>query len=284
MKKAVLVAVAFALVLAACGKEKRSTVDLGGTPSATATSSAEPGASAPAASASAGPVTTSKAASGSTSSGGSTASTPKPAAQGGTNPPKDGSYVYRVDGEGTSPFNPTPQKFTNETRTDKSSHSGNVYTTETTTSIQAGKSTIRARWEATKVSLLSIVIESQIGTLSCDYTPKPVIAHIPAKVETFPQQPLTGNGNACGGTIDISVLRKENAKDASGKTWSTWLFEIKINSKFTYNGQPITNTSDDKRWISPDLGTEIKTDTTSSTQFGANKSNSHTTSVLKSHP
>ena len=84
-----------------------------------------------------------------------------------------------------------------KTQTVKSSHSGNTYSNET--QAQGGTNTQKTRWEATDIKLLSINIESPFaGNFSCTYNPPPVIAHIPAHPETFPQQKLNGSGNACG--------------------------------------------------------------------------------------
>ncbi len=294
MKKGLACALVLLFALAACGKEGRKTVTLGdvsGSPAPSASSEATSSA-APKASAKAAPKATSATSGGNTSSGssddGATASTPKPAAQGGVNPPKNGTYLYRTDGSAPSGPGQPAQTFSNKTATAKMSHTGNAYTTENTSEDRDGKSTTRTRWEATKISLLSVQIEtgSNSGNLTfrCDYEPNPVIGHIPPKVETFPQQKLSGNGNACGGTLDIAVLRKETAKDATGKSWSTWVIHVKINSQFDYNGSKITTSTDDMRWFSPDLGVEIKshTKTTTTSAFGTQKSDF--TSVLKSHP
>jgi hypothetical protein len=282
VRKRLLLLVVIATVFAACGKAKESNVNLGVT-SATpgTTASAKPGATA-AAKTSAKPGST-KAPTGGTSSSGSTGSTttPKPAPPGKANPPKDGSYAYRSDGNTNSPST-GPQSYSNQTITTKISHSGNVYSSEQSTN--QGTVTSRDQWNSANIQFLSVKIESPYGTFTCTYNPPLVIAKFPIKPETFPQQKLQGSGNACGGTLDISVLDKENVQDATGHTWSAWKLHVKINSSFKYNGQPVSSSSDEMRWFSPDLGIEVKSiaDTSNSSPLG--KATGHATTVLKSHP
>jgi len=282
MRKSVLVAVAIAMLLAACGKAKQSNVTLGETSSSPgASTSAAPGSSkAPKASAAPG-TTKAPSASSSSSSGTKNVTTPKPASQGGANPPKDGTYTYRTDGNSNSPQT-GPQTYTNQTVTSKISHSGNVYSTAQSTN--QGTSTSKNQWTSTEVLFLSININSPYGTFSCTYNPPLVITKFPTKPETFPQQKLDGSGNACGGTLDISVLRKENVTDAAGHTWSAWLYHVKITSSFTYNGAPVTSKSDEMRWFSPDIGVQVKSvaDTTMTSALGT--TTGHSTTLLKTRP
>jgi hypothetical protein len=282
MRKPVLVALALIVLLTACGK-KEANVTLGNTSASPgATSSAKPGATA-AAKKSAAPGA-SKAPSGVTSTASTNAATPKPASQGGANLPKDGNYVYRMDGTSDSPFT-GKQTYNNQTVTGSLSHSGNIYTTKTSSS-NSGSAETKTEWDPTKILLVSIK-GNQGGTeFSCVFNPRPVIAHIPQKAETFPQQKLQGSGNACDGTLDIQVIDKENVADATGKTWSTWKVHVKTVSHVEFQGQKFTANSDQMRWVSPDLGVEIKQVTDSSTKSaaGATVQSGHITTVLKSHP
>lgn len=281
MRKPVLVAVALVVLLAACGKPKTSNVTLGGTSASPgASGSAAPGSTeAPKKSSAPGSTkapTTTKA-------GSASGATPKPAGQGGVNTPKDGTYVYRLDGTSDS-AQTGHQTFSNKTATGKISHSRNLYSTQSSSSEQSGSSTTKVEWDPTQLLLVSIHIEQGSLQFDCTYNPKPVIAHIPTKAEKFPQQKLAGSGNACDGTLDIQVFDKENAKDATGKSWSTWRIEVKTTNKISYNGAPITVTSDQMRWFAPDLGVEVKevTDQQNKSAFGTGSS--HLTTLLKSHP
>jgi len=271
------------LVLAACGKAKETNLNLGVSASPEASSPAAPGSStAPKASSAPGATkapSKSSSSSGSTSKGSTT--TPKPAPAGGANPPKDGSYAYRTDGS-VSQNGSNPQNYSNQTVTADISHSGNVYSTKQTT--QQGSTTSKDQWTSTRILFLSVEISSPYGTFSCTYNPPLTIAKFPTKPETFPQQHLNGSGNACGGTLDITVLDKENVVDASGHKWSAWKIHVKISSQFKYNGQPVSTTSDETRWFSPDLGVEVKSIADGSNSSALGKSTSHSTTLLKSHP
>jgi len=285
MRKALLTTVALALVLAACGKAKETNLNLGvSSASPGTTSSAAPGeTTAPKSSSAPGATKAPSSSSSSSSTSGSKGSTttPKPAPPGGANTPKDGTYDYRADGSVTSNGS-NPQNYSNQTVTADISHSGNVYTTKQTT--QQATTTSKDQWTSTKILFQSVEISSPYGTFSCTYNPALTIAKFPTKPETFPQQHLSGSGNACGGTLDIQVLDKENVVDASGHTWSAWKIHVKINSQFKYNGTPVTAQSDEMRWFSPDLGVEVKSIANGSNTSPLGKTTSKTTTVLKSHP
>ncbi len=284
MRKPLLVAAAIVVLLAACGKAKESNVNLGVTSATPGTSAtAKPGTSASAAKATTAPAA-SKSSGGSsssskTSTGGTT--TPKPAAPGTSNPPKDGTYDYRADGSVTQNGS-KPQSFSNQTISAKDTHSGSTYTSTESTS--QGTTTSKDQWTSTGVKLLSISIQNPAGTFSCTYNPPVQILRYPIKAETYPQQRLAGSGNACGGTLDIQVLRKENTNDATGHTWSTWVIHVKTNSTIKSQYGNATVTMDEMRYFSPDLGVEVKSvsDDTQSSALG--KTTSHITTLLKSHP
>jgi len=283
MRKPLLLALTLLLVMGACSKSKEGNLTLGGTSASPGATAATGGTatSAPKTSAKAGGTKPAATTSSSGTKGGSQ-STPKPAPAGGSNTPKDGSYGYTVSGTATNPQTGQPSNYSNQTVTAKISHKGDVYSTEQ--SSNQGTNTSKDQWTSTKVLFLSVSISSPYGTFSCTYKPPLTIAKFPTKPETFPQQQLSGSGNACGGTLDIQVLRKENVADATGHSWSSWVIHVKINSSFKYNGQTITTKSDEMRWVSPDLGVQVKSvaDTESDTPFG--KAKGHATSLLKSHP
>lgn len=286
MKRAAVFVVFLALVAgaAACGSEKKA-ADLndaltsaspGATASAGAQASASPGAKATAA------------APGSTAAApgqGATASTPKPASEGGQNPPKDGTYTYTLDGTASDPTNPNaPPRAYKGTLTKKYSHSGNVYTEEQTTDQSAGRTTQRTRWESTRILLLYVKVETPQGDFSCEFNPPLVIAHLPVRPETIPTQQFKGNGNACNGTLDVQIVRKETSKDATGKAWSAWRVHIKTTTKA---GQ-FTTTGDDTRWIAPEIGVEVRSDGSSNTKIGTGPTGGQfkatAKTALKSYP
>jgi hypothetical protein len=280
MRKQMLVAVvALGFVLVACGREGGDLSQLTestaapratATAAATATPAAASATPGPTAAATAGPAATQ-----------APAGQVPPAAEGQVNRPKAGRYVYDISGESTSPFAPGPQKFPSGSQlTTRITHSGNTNTDETTSSAQAGRVVAKTRWESARVLLLSYTVEQSGQTLSCTFNPPLEIIHIPIKAETFPSQNLSGQGNACGGTLRITVEGQENVKDATGKTWSTWRVKVRQEVK---NNQ-LNTTADETRWFSPDLGVQVRSQSNQSGSFSGANFSSKTTSVLRSYP
>ncbi len=291
MRKFLVPAVALMVLAAACGggkKESTLTNNQGASATPSAMTSAKPGKTAasakPGASAAAGggATTGSKSSTGGTQAGGAVTKV----VSGGYSPPKDGSYVYRLDGEATNPFNPAapPQKFTNETLTKKISHSGNVITTEQTTSTSAGTSTQRVRWEADRVLLLYVNASTPQGDYGCTFNPPLLITKFPVKPGTIPTQQFKGSGNACTGTLDITIEKRESAKDANGKSWDAWRVKVKTSAS---TGQ-FTQNSEDTRWVSPTLAEEVRSSGTFSLKIngagGSQTSHGSQTTALKTYP
>jgi hypothetical protein len=281
-----LVAVAM-MVLAACGRE----AEIDGSGLTTGASSA-PTASADAG-ATSGPDATAEAsasprAGGATAAPASAAATRAPSGaarpappEGRVNPPADGTYVYAYSGEASDPFNPAgpPSKFSGEL-TREVSHSGSTYTEEITNSEQAGRVTIRTRWSSTKVEMLSLRTESAAGDFGCTFNPPLVIARLPLKPETYPSQQLKGEGSACDGTLDITIVRKTTAQDTTKKSWPAW--EVKVKTQI--NSGQLKIVQNETRYISPELGVEVKTLGQSDGQYATQKFRTSSTSTLKSHP
>ncbi len=256
-KKAIAALVAGVLLLAACGREGgEEQLDI------TAQGTTEPTATAKADDAEAKATPTPKADAEATPTPAATTAaaankTPAPAAkaaEGDLNQPKAGTYTYDLEGKASDPFNPAAgeQAFDGEMSA-KISHSGAVTTREQTNSEQPGVTTVRTKRETDRIVLLSFKQETAQGDFSCTFDPAPEIAHIPVKVEKFPTQQLKGQGNACGGTLNIDVQRKETVPDATGKTWDTW----RILVDQTTETSQFKIHSIDTRWISPDLGVEV---------------------------
>ncbi len=284
--RALIAAVALALFAAGCGQEGSITPGLAGrdaTPSATATAASpqeSPGATDAAGTAAPVPG---QATAGPTA--GPQSQPTKPVAQGGVNTPKDGSYVYTYAGESDDPFNPTapPERFDGEQTVDIS-HQGNVYTSEHTNTEEPGRTTTRSRWEPDRILLLSFKAETAGGDFNCTFDPPLLIAKIPVRPETFPTQTLKGTGNFCEGKLDITVEGQETVKDATGRSWSTWRVHVRLQA----GNEQFTLTTDDKQWLSPELGVEIRTNGTSHgeirTAGGSQTFDGKATSALKRHP
>jgi hypothetical protein len=286
MKKALAATALAMLLLSACGREARLDTDTLTAASAEPTASAEAAASAaPGATAE---VTASVGPGGATAAPTSAAATTRPATSGGgappegrANPPADGTYTYAYNGEASDPFNPSgpPTKFSGEL-TNEISHSGSTYTSELTNSEQAGRTTIKTRWSAAKVEMLSLRTESAAGDFGCTFNPPLVITRFPIKPETYPTQQLKGEGNACDGQLDIQVVRKTTAVDATKKSWPVW--EVKVKTHLE-SGQ-LKITQNETRYVSPELGVEVKTVGSSDGQYATQKFRTSSTSTLKSHP
>ncbi len=165
--------------------------------------------------------------------------------------------MYDLSGEASDPFNPSapPEKFASgASTTSQLRHDGDIVIDESTSSESAGRTTTKARWASARVTLVSLTVETPAGSFACTFKPELVIIHIPIKAEKFPTQNISGDGNACGGKVDITVEGKEDVKDAAGKTWSTW--RVKVHTQ-TDSGQ-LKTTNDETRWFSPDLGVQIR--------------------------
>ena len=290
MRKLLVPITALVLLAAACGggeKESALTGEAATTASPGATAaSPRAGAASPGAKATARPAAGTTQG-GATAGGGTQARAAAPrVVSGGYQPPKDGTYTYRLDGEATNPFNPAsgPQKFSNETLTRKISHSGNVITTEQTTSTSPGRTTQRVRWESNRVLLLSVKAETPQGDYGCEFNPPLLITRFPVRPGTIPTQQFKGEGNACNGKLDITIERREAAKDATGRSWDAWRVRVKTQ---TSAGQ-FTQNSDDTRWVSPTLAVEVRSQGTFEVKVqgagGSQTSKGKQQTALKTYP
>jgi hypothetical protein len=288
VRKVPVAIIVLLLVATACGGGKKESALTG-----TSGSSATPGAGASAAPGkSAAPAKSggSKSSTGGAATGkaaGQTGNGKPVVGAGGISPPKDGKYVYRLDGEATNPFTPAspPQKFSNETLTKTVSHSGNVITTEQSSSVSAGRSTQKVRWESNRILLLYIKAETPQGEYTCTFDPPLLITKFPLRAETIPTQNFKGQGNACSGKLDITVERQESAKDATGRSWSAW----KVHVQTEGNSAQFTQKSDDTRWVVPVLGlvevhTQGTTDLSIKGAGGTQNSHGSQQTALKSYP
>jgi hypothetical protein len=287
MKKMLAVLAAAMMLLAACGREGTQDESTLTSESSAPTASSDAGATdAPGASAQASAAA--GAGAGASTAPSSAARTAAPAtssraapAEGRANPPADGTYVYSYNGTASDPFNPSgpPEKFAGElTRT--LSHSGTTYTDETTNSEQPGRTTIKTRWTSAKVEMLSLKTESAAGDFGCVFDPPLLITRFPVKPETYPKQTLKGEGNACNGSLEITIVRNTTQKDATGKAWKVWEAKVRTTLK---SGQ-LTLTQNETRWVSPELGVEIRSNGSSDGKYATQSFKTTSTSSLKKHP
>jgi hypothetical protein len=62
------------------------------------------------------------------------------------------------------------------------------------------------------------------------------------------------------------------------------LSDWRVKVKTTVKSERLTVTQDETRWISPDLGIEVRSNGSSKATFGTQNFTSTSTSALKSHP
>lgn len=220
---------------------------------------------------------------------GSDGSDPQQAAgEGQVNPPQTGDYVYDLDGTSTDPFNPAGREYPDDaTATVELSKDGDVYTSKATNSEDPGANTTRIRRGPDRALLLFTKQERPGVSFSCTFQPPVEILHIPIRAETFPTQEWSSDG--CEGTTDITVVGKEDVTDANGETWSTWKIEQETDYTFRSEQGTATGTIRTTNWLSPDLGTSVKSHDRNDGRFenetGTSQSfSSDTTVTLKSHP
>lgn len=286
MRKALILVFALLLLGAACGGEDEAELT-------TTEGTSEPGATETAApEGTPKPGGTSSGGSGGQATGGSaqqTSAPVQPAPEGKINRPRAGTYVYDLDGQASDPLNPAapPQNYPEDAEeTREISASGDVYTTETANSERPGVTTVRTKYESIRILLVSFKNESALGDFSCTLQPPIEIAHIPPKVEKLPTQTATcKEDDNASGKVDINVVGKETVKDSKGKSWSTWkaLVRIEINS------DDVSLVQDETRWVSPDLGVDVKSQGKGNGEFktpaGASaKFSSEDTKTLKRYP
>lgn len=287
MRKHVAVLAAAVMLLAACGREGEFDLDLSADTIAEDTTRPSRTA-APRAAATPEPEATGEPEATEEPEATSAPATTAPAETAGPQTPSDGisqpaagTYVYEVSGKSTDPFNPAagPQSFEGE-RTVVIRNNGNVTTSEQTSSEEAGRFTLRTRHEESQVLLLSFKAETPGGDFSCELDPPLVIARFPLKAEKYPTQEFKGRGNACDGKIDIEVIGREDAKDATGRSWSAW----RIKNRLEFSSGQLTLVSDGTSWIPPELGIDVRSEEKSSGRFGAQRFEAESTSSLKSRP
>lgn len=285
MRKALVLVFALLLLGAACGGEDEAELT-------TTEGTSEPGATETAApEGTPKPGGTSSGGSGGQATGGSaqqTSAPVQPAPEGKINRPRAGTYVYDLDGQASDPLNPAapPQDYAEDAEaTVDVSRDGDINTAQASNTESPGVTTLRSKWEATRVLLLSLKTETPLGDFNCVFDPPMEIAHIPPKVETFPTQNWKCKGEEGQGKTDIQVVGKETVKDAKGKSWSTWKVLVKTES----TSPDFSIKQDDTRWVSPDLGVEIRSDGKASgsfkTQAGTTQNFSATSkTTLNSYP
>jgi hypothetical protein len=104
---------------------------------------------------------------------------------------------------------------------------------------------------------------------ACVYDPPLEVLHNPMQVEDFSTQSTATPD--CRETVDVSVVGRDSVKDATGRAWSTWVVEFS-----TERGA----TTEERHWFSPELGRDVRLETTTSGGGTVNQ----TAQLLKSYP
>jgi hypothetical protein len=175
--------------------------------------------------------------------------------------PKPGTYVYDFVGRGDTDV-PEGARLTEKVAT-----SGKDVTVDLTNSENENSRRFTLRWEADRVLQLSIV--SNIGgrQVTCTFDPPLVLTKIPIRVEKLPTQ--TVERGSCAGKIDIKVVGREEVADATGRDWLTWRIDT------------VTGANSESRWLSPELGRDIRTEVKAE---GAGGGSTDTATILRSYP
>jgi hypothetical protein len=207
-----------------------------------------------------------------------------PAPDDGVNRPKEGTYIYAFDGS-RSAADPSAEPVSAPEDAEfesKVSIDGGVIETVEQTSYGSTVATTTYRWKADTVLELSIETKSSAGTAGCEVESPIEVIRIPIKKGKYTSQDYDGTGIACDRTKETEVLRQEDVRDAEGRTWSTWVFEIKTVGRSPGLTEEFTET----KWFSPDLGKDIKTETETAGIGAGGKElyRAQTSTLLKRYP
>jgi hypothetical protein len=194
--------------------------------------------------------------------------------------PKAGTYVYDLSGTTQSPLLGIPQAYqAGATLSIDVSQAGTEVTSKATSSQDQVQTTTRQTYQASKVLLtFSNLTFLGLASYDCTYAPPPEILPIPVQAGTVPTQ--SWSGAQCSGTLQLSVLGAETVT-AAGQVWNVW----RVHTVLHYVAQSsVDATMDTTSLFSPDLGTIVTGDSTTSGKVAGSAFNSHQVTVLRSHP
>ena len=178
--------------------------------------------------------------------------------------PRAGDYVYDFCGLGETRIGDGTQL------TEHIAVEGDIYIVDVTNNRNKNTRRYRLRWEEGRVVQLSNVTNIGGSPRGCAYEPPIENIPIPLKVHDLPPQ-TTGNG-ACEQTLDISVVGRATVEDATGKKWATWIID--------YEAESGSRTDQERHWLSPELGHDVRVETTSQSQGNTTQ----TAQLLRSYP
>jgi hypothetical protein len=178
--------------------------------------------------------------------------------------PATGDYVYEFCGLGGTDV-PSGTKLK-----ENLAREGDLDSIEVSTNINRNLRRIVLRWEEGRVlQLINGTIIAGRGR-RCTYDPPLEILHIPIRVESFAQQDT--DPSLCRGRVDVSVLGRQSVRDGEGRRWTTWVIEV--------NSEAPSQTEQERHWFAPDLGRDVRVETTTEKADVVNQ----TAQLLLSYP
>lgn len=175
----------------------------------------------------------------------------------GVNEPREGVYTYTLTSESTNAATPDTPKRTSPPDaewTSTISYEGETVVTKDKSSEGSGVATVVRTWDEDAVRELSFGTKTPQGEGSCTFDEPFVVLKLPIEEGKLPKQDFKGEGANCNGQRTITVEKRDDASDANGHVWPTWLIKVAT----TVEGTGLTVVSEDTRWFSPDLGKDIR--------------------------
>ncbi len=199
--------------------------------------------------------------------------------------PKLGTYVYDLSGTTQSPLLGLPQSYpsgatlsTNFSAATPRAGGTEVVSRGTSSQDQA-QTTTKWLFQPSKVLLtFSNLTFLGLASYDCTYAPAPEILPIPLQATTLPTQ--SWSGAQCTGSLQLTVTGLETVS-AAGQAWNVW----RVHTAVHYVAQSsVDATLDTTSLFSPELGTVVTSDSTTTGKVAGSPFTSHQVTSLKSHP
>ncbi|MEA2502226.1 MAG: hypothetical protein QOD01_2337, partial [Actinomycetota bacterium] len=199
--------------------------------------------------------------------------------------PRLGTYVYDLSGTTQSPLLGIPQAYQPGATLSVDIYERNAQADGTeigskgTSSQDQVQTTTKQVYQASKV-LLTFTNLTFLGLASydCSYAPPPEVLPVPLEAVTIPTQ--SWSGPQCSGSLQLTVQPPEKVT-AAGQTWNAW----RVHTVLHYVAQSsVDATLDTTSLVSPELGTAVTSDSTTSGKVAGSPFTSHQVTSLRSHP
>jgi hypothetical protein len=199
--------------------------------------------------------------------------------------PRLGTYVYDLSGTTQSPLLGIPQAYQPGATLSVDIYERNAQADGTeigsrgTSSQDQVQTTTKQVYQASKV-LLTFTNLTFLGLASydCSYAPPPEVLPVPLEAVTIPTQ--SWSGPQCSGSLQLTVQPPEKVT-AAGQTWNAW----RVHTVLHYVAQSsVDATIDTTSLVSPELGTAVTSDSTTSGKVAGSAFKSHQVTSLRSHP